>query len=946
MLAQHLWRHTPEWIREDESWQALFAKRSQRQQQTTNAINTGKRLQGNHYHDVANVDVNTASTSIAEATEEFVDEMASLTAVVQKLEALVITGYEKLGSRRGGLRRRRRVVRRAVMLASSSRQELLNDIVIADDENEATNDESCCNCNPSGRGQQQSIIAQSSLGEDHNNDEEHPLEWHAALLAYWQLSNQLRKHHPSWRDEVYDAQYNYHPPQVGQSQQSCQKGDAKQQTNCSSCNNDNNHESNDGNNSDSNITCSQIKELQTMLQFAIWAYESNEDLLRSFLESSMIDYDACDDDNQEENNMNATSNNGLKLIVHRTTSYMEPASGETTTAEAATSNTTNTTPNIPSSSKKKRKPPGRVGYYVAISHTQRTLLVGMKGTSTIEELLTDCCGRAVRVDLENDPHGYCPPLVAVNDTGDSETDYDIDDDANDNTDPYFQPQGSMEEAILDEKNATSSTPHGMAYNFECEECGGVDEELVHVSPFTGDIGAGRRWQEAESIEVELLHHSCRNYHRHVDVSTDRSLDDATTSGKHRQVKLQLDSSTKPNTSVRDVPSVDNVLLFSSAPTLLPSSSPTRNINIPNLTSLSSTQVAPTSEFARSSTNEYVESNGVEMEENRSHKLRGVHEGILHCAQQLLFEISPLIEEYGLLNGYDVVCTGHSLGAGTAVVLAVLIRGRYPELRGLSSSLASKRGGAYQDDHTRCNETDIVRRERVRAYAFAPPPVLDRESSLACRHYVISVINGSDIIPRSSLTNLDVFLTVLEAMRSRLVEVGMNPCRSKSAWHHQSAKKTNVIASTIALFCKLCEGAEGELLLNPSELRIIMEEAIAEAFLGDGEDDKLYWNEEFGHHLFVPGKLLLMYEAWSSTLLTEVANKEASSVEAAQASTKGTKDRSEHERQSKGGKFHAIWTDGTNSVLKRFEIGGGSGMVTDHLTTSYQRSLERCQTQLL
>jgi len=74
-----------------------------------------------------------------------------------------------------------------------------------------------------------------------------------------------------------------------------------------------------------------------------------------------------------------------------------------------------------------------------------------------------------------------------------------------------------------------------------------------------------------------------------------------------------------------------------------------------------------------------EIDGIEMEPQRSAKIRGAHEGVLHCAQQLLSEIIPLIEEYAISKGYDVVCTGHSLGAGTASLLAILIRGRYPEL---------------------------------------------------------------------------------------------------------------------------------------------------------------------------------------------------------------------------------------------------------------------------
>ena len=39
--------------------------------------------------------------------------------------------------------------------------------------------------------------------------------------------------------------------------------------------------------------------------------------------------------------------------------------------------------------------PGTVDYYVALSTKRKQLVVGVKGTSTLEELLTDCCGKAV-----------------------------------------------------------------------------------------------------------------------------------------------------------------------------------------------------------------------------------------------------------------------------------------------------------------------------------------------------------------------------------------------------------------------------------------------------------------------------------------------------------------------------------------------------------------------
>ena len=48
--------------------------------------------------------------------------------------------------------------------------------------------------------------------------------------------------------------------------------------------------------------------------------------------------------------------------------------------------------------------PGTVDYYVALSTKRKQLVVGIKGTSTLEELLTDCCGKAV--PLHNGLHYY------------------------------------------------------------------------------------------------------------------------------------------------------------------------------------------------------------------------------------------------------------------------------------------------------------------------------------------------------------------------------------------------------------------------------------------------------------------------------------------------------------------------------------------------------------
>lgn len=211
-----------------------------------------------------------------------------------------------------------------------------------------------------------------------------------------------------------------------------------------------------------------------------------------------------------------------------------------------------------------------------------------------------------------------------------------------------------------------------------------------------------------------------------------------------------------------------------------------------------------------------------------------------------------------------------------------------------------------------NERAAENIQRVRAYSFASPPVLDQASALQCGHYVVSIVNNSDIIPRSSLTNLDVLLTELEAVRSRLRDLGMNPvvggkeaCRKP--WH--------IFQSLIALYRKLSEGTDGDLLLELAELQCVLDAAVAEASVGD---EDIYWNEEGNHHLLVPGKLLMMYEPWKST----------------------------GEESDTANSYRAIFTDGRAVMLRGFEVGGGASNFSDHLTTSYYHALESLRQSLI
>ena len=119
-----------------------------------------------------------------------------------------------------------------------------------------------------------------------------------------------------------------------------------------------------------------------------------------------------------------------------------------------------------------------------------------------------------------------------------------------------------------------------------------------------------------------------------------------------------------------------------------------------------------------------------------------HEGIYQAAKRLVDDLVVLVEELLLPAGYQLVLTGHSLGAGTAALAAVLLRTRFPVLRDP---------------------------KRLYVWAFASPPVLDYDTAQACAPFLTTVVNNSDIIPSCSLSNLIVTNEFLKAFNRKLQE---------------------------------------------------------------------------------------------------------------------------------------------------------------------------------
>ena len=105
----------------------------------------------------------------------------------------------------------------------------------------------------------------------------------------------------------------------------------------------------------------------------------------------------------------------------------------------------------------------------------------------------------------------------------------------------------------------------------------------------------------------------------------------------------------------------------------------------------------------------------------------VHSGMFDAAQYVLSQLretkselrekSILSEALSRFEGYTLVTTGHSLGAGTAAVLAFLLRPDYPD--------------------TVC-------------YAYSPPCAFNAPAAEAAKAFTTSVTFGNEVIARLSV----------------------------------------------------------------------------------------------------------------------------------------------------------------------------------------------------
>eukprot|EP00747_Dinoflagellata_sp_TGD_P030554 gnl/TRDRNA2_/TRDRNA2_134712_c0_seq2.p1 gnl/TRDRNA2_/TRDRNA2_134712_c0~~gnl/TRDRNA2_/TRDRNA2_134712_c0_seq2.p1 ORF type:complete len:542 (+),score=104.87 gnl/TRDRNA2_/TRDRNA2_134712_c0_seq2:95-1720(+) len=105
-----------------------------------------------------------------------------------------------------------------------------------------------------------------------------------------------------------------------------------------------------------------------------------------------------------------------------------------------------------------------------------------------------------------------------------------------------------------------------------------------------------------------------------------------------------------------------------------------------------------------------------------------HQAMLAAAQQVLQKTRSTVEMALAANkGFGLLVTGHSLGAGTAILCALLLATTPPPSK-----------------------------PKLRCFAYAPPPVLSTRSlsnSTVKALDVIAIANRNDVVPRASLGNI-------------------------------------------------------------------------------------------------------------------------------------------------------------------------------------------------
>eukprot|EP00978_Attheya_sp_CCMP212_P038029 scaffold184574_cov57-Attheya_sp.AAC.1 len=287
-----------------------------------------------------------------------------------------------------------------------------------------------------------------------------------------------------------------------------------------------------------------------------------------------------------------------------------------------------------------------------------------------------------------------------------------------------------------------------------------------------------------------------------------------------------------------------------------------------------------------------------------------HEGIFTAACTVADETQDVVEHLFLPAGYQIVLTGHSLGAGTAALVGVLLRSRIAALR--------------LDDDTHNNEdsTTTTTIPRLRVFAFASPPVMDLDTAIACKPFITTIVNNSDVVPRLSMGNMIHQYKLVVRVCDRMEQEGFFP---------------NDIQSLYTLFSVSSSSSSS----SPSSTNI-MPQDICDRIMSLEEytnmRNELHTLQDLkeADNLYVPGRVICMYEkdpivATTIESTTKPGPPPNNSPIGILGATTGVDETELFQKE-----IGMVVTDGSIQSLRQFDMV--PTFVTDHLTEPYKKSL--------
>jgi Lipase (class 3) len=221
------------------------------------------------------------------------------------------------------------------------------------------------------------------------------------------------------------------------------------------------------------------------------------------------------------------------------------------------------------------------------------------------------------------------------------------------------------------------------------------------------------------------------------------------------------------------------------------------------------------------------------------KLISCHQGVLEASLALVDDLQPLIEHLFLPAGYRIVLVGHSLGAGCACMAGILLRERIPALQ------------SPRNVPTTGNSEQLP----LEVVAFAPPPILNREAAMATTSFITSIVHNDDMIPRSSVSNLVSLLRFLSIVNTRLDEKGLRPQGLGGA--------VRLLKMVLGGGVDVDGDGKPDTIMTAEEIFAGLNKARSTDDFTIAADGECSSNEtsvlEDMDHLFVPGKVIVIYE---------------------------------------------------------------------------------------